>query len=809
MFAVAVLVAHKLRAGWRSWAALAVLTAVAGGVVLTATAGALRTDSAYPRFLSQSSASDVLVSPALTGLTGYYSALTRLRGAAITAPLVGIQAVPVSAGGTVGSDATTFAALDSRYGHEVDRPKLLAGRLPGQNSPAEVALTQIAAGNLHLRVGSVLRLAAFSSGTPPRFRLLTEHVVGIFVGRGSVVPVTELDRGSMIMASLALYRELGPGYQAYDGAYVKLRPGEPLSVYSAAAEALARRFPATGGQVFVADESAQAATIERSIRPQAVALGLFALAVALCAWLIVGQVATRTLLAAARDNGTLAALGMTRRQLIAAGLAEVTAASAAGAAGACVIAVAASPLMPIGPARLAEPDPGVAVNVPVLAVGFTAITALLLVRVAVTAWRQAPAHPAASVGQESSRHPAKTAERLARAGAPLAAVTGIRFALDPGSGRAAVPVRSALLGLAVAVAAVAGAATFGANLLRLVDTPRLYGQDWDAAIELQFGGISPRQFDQLTAHVPGIASWTFGVHGTIGIGATVIPAIGLAPGRGPLMSSTVLDGRPPGSNGEIVLGSLVLRQLGLRVGQDVPVAAGGSPHVERVVGSAVFPFFGQGSFTPTDLGEGAETTASLLAKQAGANGNGPTGYNFVLIRFAPGPRARADIAAFDRAMARYCAAVQQGTCVVTDQRPNTVTNYANIDATPAVLAAILAVLGLAVLAQFTMASARRRRRDFAVLKVLGMVRSQLGAVTCWQVSTVTAVALLAGLPLGIAGGRWAWQLFASQAGLGTGAVTPPSLFLMIPVTAGAAILVALPAARSCARLRAAATLRSE
>ena len=61
----------------------------------------------------------------------------------------------------------------------------------------------------------------------------------------------------------------------------------------------------------------------------------------------------------------------------------------------------------------------------------------------------------------------------------------------------------------------------------------------------------------------------------------------------------------------------------------------------------------------------------------------------------------------------------------------------------------------------------------------------------------------------IAGGRWAWQLFASQAGLGTGAVTPPSLFLMIPVTAGAAILVALPAARSCARLRAAATLRSE
>ena len=66
------------------------------------------------------------------------------------------------------------------------------------------------------------------------------------------------------------------------------------AAYTAAVEALAKRLPASsGGQVFVADQSTQVAAIERSIRPQAVALALFALALALTALLIVGQVAVR------------------------------------------------------------------------------------------------------------------------------------------------------------------------------------------------------------------------------------------------------------------------------------------------------------------------------------------------------------------------------------------------------------------------------------------------------------------------------------------------------------------------------------
>ena len=808
MRAVLRLVVHKLRARWQGWVVLALLVGLGGGAVLTAAAGALRTDSAYPRFLEKSKASDVLVSPiGGPGFGGYYKALARLPDVAAIAPLVGLQALPLQSGAKM-ADASVIAPLDGRLGHLLEIPKMLAGRQPAADRPAEVMVNQIAAQSLHLQVGSRLEMGAFAGEDISPTRLLSERVVGIMVTRGSVVPVTDLDRIPVIIASAALFRELGPRYEGFDGAYVKLRPGAPLGGFNQMAQALARGFPATGGQVIVTDETTQAASIERSIRPQAAALALFALVLALSALLIVGQVASRLLLAASQDNGTLAVLGMTRGQLLAAGLVEVGTAAAAGAVMACAVAIAASPLMPIGPARLAEPDPGVSVDIAALAVGVGTIVSLLLARVAWPAWRQATRHSEEHSAAEVPDRHSRTAEWLARVGAPVTAVTGVRLALDSGQGRTAAPVRSALLGTALAVAAVAAAVTFGANLLHLVNTPRLYGQDWDVALDLQFSTITPQRFDALTARVPGIAGWTYGFHGTLGIGSTVVPAIGLATGRGPLESPTLQAGHPPQSVQQIVLGTSLLSRTGLHVGQSLPVTAGGHRQLARIVGSAVFPYFGEGSFTPTDLGEGAEGTASLLESQADPAANGG-GYNFVLVKFVPGPRKAVDITDFERAMGPLCATIEQSTCVVTDQRPNAVANYARIDGTPDVLAGILAVLGLAMLTQFIVASARRRRRDFAIMKVLGLIRRQLNAVTAWQVTTLTGLALLVGIPLGVAGGHWAWELFAANVGLSPDATTPMSLLLIIPVTIVAANVIALRPGLLAARLSPAAVLRAE
>ena len=286
----------------------------------------------------------------------------------------------------------------------------------------------------------------------------------------------------------------------------------------------------------------------------------------------------------------------------------------------------------------------------------------------------------------------------------------------------------------------------------------------------------------------------------------------MAPGRGPLLSPTLLRGHPPRTGHQIVLGTSTLRRLGLQVGDPVTVTVGGHRLRDRIVGQAVFPNFGQGLFTPTDLGEGAETTAAVMQPQTVPGGAPPgsRGFEFMLLRLAAGQRGAAGVARLQRSLAGFCQTVQQSTCVVADQRPNGVINFARIDGIPEVLALLLAVLGVAVLGQLMVVSGWRRRRDLATLKTLGLVRRQVQATVAWQATILTGLALLAGLPLGVAVGRWAWALFSSGLGIPPGALIPvPFVLLMIPAAMLAANAVAYWPARAAARLSPARALRAE
>jgi ABC-type lipoprotein release transport system permease subunit len=105
---------------------------------------------------------------------------------------------------------------------------------------------------------------------------------------------------------------------------------------------------------------------------------------------------------------------------------------------------------------------------------------------------------------------------------------------------------------------------------------------------------------------------------------------------------------------------------------------------------------------------------------------------------------------------------------------------------------------------------RRRRRDFAVLKALGLRRSQLLRLVAWQASALAAAPVLAGLPLGLLVGRWAWLVFANSAGVGSAADVPAVLVLhIIPVTLILANLIAAGPGWTAARVRPALVLRSE
>jgi hypothetical protein len=813
MRVIVIVAAQRLRAGWRAWAALALLVGLAGGAVLAAAAGARRTDSAFPRFLLGTAGADVLVGPARSGVGGFDFAIGKLPGVSLIAPVVGLNCQPLAANGKIDEAAVIAAPLDDRMGRVLQRPRLLAGRQPRPNRPGEVMVDQVAAAQLRVHVGSTLRLAALKNAPGSPIRRLTVRVVGIEVTADSIVPVNRLAQTGYLQASRALYRELGPDYQAFDGDYVRLAPGTTVGKFASEATRLARepQYRQTGGQLFISDESVQDATVERSIRPQAIALAIFALVLGLTALLVQGQAAVRLLLASSAANPVLSALGLTRRQLFAIGLVQVLVSVAGGALLACAVAIAASPLMPIGPARLAELRPGMSADATVLVPGFAAIVLLLVARVSWTAWREAGlVGRDASAPGVASGYGSRVAGWLARSGAPVTAVTGIRLAFAPGRGRSAAPMHGALIGTALSVAAFTASVTFGTSLTHLERSPSLYGRTWDVAMDLQFGVIEPQAFDRLVAAVPGLAAWSFGLHGTVTLAGHggVVPAIGLAPGRGPLIAPTILAGRPP-APGQLVLGSLTMRQHHISLGQVLNVSASSLPRRARVVGRAVFPYFGQGSFTPTDLGQGALVPSSLLAAQAAQAGGGP-GYNFVLMRFAPGQSKAAGLAALRRATAHFCASVQQSTCVVTDQQPNGLVDYARIDATPLILAGLLAVLGLGVLAQFTVQSATARRRDFAVFRTLGLRRRQVIGITCWQISTIIGLAVLIGLPAGMAAGRWAWALFADVLGISPGTSLPIRTgLLLIPCVLLAANLVTLGPAWNSTRLRPASLLRAE
>ena len=129
---------------------------------------------------------------------------------------------------------------------------------------------------------------------------------------------------------------------------------------------------------------------------------------------------------------------------------------------------------------------------------------------------------------------------------------------------------------------------------------------------------------------------------------------------------------------------------------------------------------------------------------------------------------------------------------------------------PLTLAVVLAAAMVLSVWATVQASTRRRRRDLAMMKALGMTRRQIRAIVLWQSSTILVIAAVLGLALGWVVGRLVWSAFASSIGVVPIAALPLGLVLLgllILVIAGDALSV-LPAA-SAARTPSASLLRSE
>jgi ABC-type antimicrobial peptide transport system permease subunit len=712
----------------------------------------------------------------------------------------------------------TLSSPDRALGVSADRVKILQGRMFSPGAPGEAVIDSQLAGLEHLRPGGTLHLLGIPNNPRQKVVPLAFRVSAVVVFDAQIVPATTTNSEPMALLSPPFSGTPAAARFYYGGeAGVRLRPGASMTKFLRVASALAKRYPATSGHIDSISLSGGITATQGAIRPEAVALGAFAALAGLIALAVIGQLLSRQLILDAAEFPILRALGMTRGRLVALSLARIAAVTVAGGAVAVAVAVAASPLMPIGSARLAEPRPGIDVNLAILGAGFAAIAVLPLALLVPAAW-QAATRARGPLGVAEPAAPARGL-RLGSALGLAGSVTGglgVRMAFEPGHGRTAVPVRSALAGITVAVAAVVAALVFGTSLIALVSTPHRYGQNWSQELNLQFGGVPAALAAKVLSAEPAVTRWAGGNYGPVSINGQTVPAIGIDPVRGRDFL-TILAGRAPSAPGEIALGAQTMRAVHRKLGQTVPVVANGTRRSMRIVGVAVFPTFSRGSFAATDLGTGAVVPASVLSVRSTPSQTtlcitAATCYNFLLIRYKPGTNLHAAAAQLTAAVAAATpGGCPPGACPLTaDQRPGDIRNYTGVRDTPLILGAVLALLAVGTLAHVLLTGVRRRRRDLAVLKTLGLTRPQVLAVVSWQASALATAALLVGLPLGVVAGRWSWALFAGSVGVAGQADVPvPLVLLAIPATLLLASLIAAAPGWAAARIRPALILRSE
>jgi len=824
----------ELRARWPALLAVALLVGLAGGATLAAFAGARRTDSAYDRLVAKSRAWDVLVNPDLGSDSKIQDAdIAALPQVAEAGRINGVFMGPGDPKSfTDFFEFGTVLATDGKVGYDFGRPKILHGRMPDPNRADEVFVNPRLAKQRDLHVGDRVPLLALRADDVSavdagdlsfdqvidmiksgQFGTLTQATVtGIGTTPDEIVVDEGFEVGQMFLTPAFLARHPEAGIP-YWGEVVRLRHGaRDIPAFRRAMQKITPIAESTGKPEPVAFQTQPkvATKVERAVRPSVGALMIFAVVIALTGLLVIGQALARQSFLDANDNDALRALGATRTQLFATSMLRALVIALVGAVLAVGLAVIASPLTPIGVARKAEPDPGLDVAWAILAAGFVVTVLVVLLLALWPAWRNARVH----ASDAATARPSRLASTVSDVGLSVPAAAGVRMALEPGRGRTAVPVRTTILGAGLAIATVVAAGVFASSLDHLVSTPRLFGWNWDTqmSVNAQQGQAEPGQnareeVASLLESSPGVVDkWGTVSLSDITLDGSPLPAVGIEDKRGTALP-TLVDGKLPQRAGEVALGRLTKRQLGVGTGDHLTARDNqGEPVRLKVVGTVVLP--GLGTYPGADktsLGEGAVVTRDQLYDL------GPNfGRDDFVVKFSDSATARQRQVVLSRAQDIAQSVDPEGFGSEGVQRPSDIVAYDHVRSTPLALALVLALLASATVAHALVSAVRRRRRDLAMLATLGLTRRQVSSTVAWQATTVGVLALLIGIPLGIIGGRWAWGLLADDLGtLSEPKVPILAIVVGIPVVVLLCNAVAYVPGRIAARMKPAAVLRSE
>lgn len=796
----------EVRRRWRSLIVLALLVAVATATVLTALAGARRGQSAFDRLWAQTLPATATVLPNQPGFDwAKVRALPEVQA---------LSLFPVSFGFVVeGYQAVNpdWVPADSQLTRTIERPVVLQGKLLDPSRVDQVDVTAEFAGRygkgpgdmltLHLATPTQINAGFDGTGGRPQGPKIRVRIVGVIRSPWESVDVSSPAADGAVLASPALFNRYrsnitGTNGRSYVNAVVRLRGG-PAALPAFRAD-LAR---VTGRSDIDVWNNLEffGNPVRRATGYEAAWLLAFGLAALVAALFLIGQSLVRYAFATTVDLQVLQAVGMTRSQAVISAAAGPFLAATAGTTLGVAGAIVASRWMPIGLASVTEPHPGIALDWLVLGAGWLIVPLLALAGSAAAAAAALTAGRRRAIPRRSA-----VAAMATSAGLPVPMVIGARFALEPGRGRSAVPVRPAVLGAITGVLGVLAVFTFFAGVSDAAN-PARFGQTWQLDA---FLGQNGQEFGPSSQVLRAVAADrdVIGVDdariGGAQSGQVSVESFTYDPVGGKRQAVVLTAGRMPARPGEIALAPLTALELHAVTGSTVRLTGGGHPLPLLVTGIGFVPAGPHNNYS-----DGAWLTSAGYDRLFSGGR-----FSFKFHAATVALRSGADVQTVARRLDAVAARFKGGEAFsFTPPAPLTeIQELKDLQVLPLALGAFVALLAIGAVGHALSTGVRRRRQELAVLRALGLTRWQVRVVIGTQASVLALIGLAFGIPAGLILGRDIWRVVAGFTPL---AYHPPLAVLALALIGPVTLLVANAQAawpqHKAARLHVAQILRSE
>jgi ABC-type antimicrobial peptide transport system permease subunit len=764
---------------------LGVLVAIVSSVAMAAATGASRTASSLDRLLAASDASDVEMF--------VFTADVATELGRSLATVDGVAAIGLGHAFLAGVPTTVdFAIVSSPDGslmNRIGRPRLLRGRMPEATVDDEIVLNELAASDLGLDVGDhlIAPMGApdlfdfLATGGPfpgfngPRFEL---EVVGIIRMPDDLLG-DKTSAGPFALASPAFDRAVAGRVAVSTIVTVSIDDPAAIDDVRAIAQSYAQSYPT---DITTSDQ--KYADVQAAIDVLFIGLIVFAIVATIAGLVSVGQTIKRQVAASADAASIGRALGLTSNEQAWSIAAAPLIGTVVGALFGAVLAVLASPFFPLSVAGRAEPNPGVSLNLAVLAVG------VLTAGVGFGSWGFYTARREVDHRPSKSQPASSALSRVARS-APVVQI-GLSRALRPAGQSSAA--RAALLGAGFAVAGVAAGLVVGSTLDDAIATPERWGWTWSTRPDVNDEALLDQALAELAVD-PNIVAMARLDRGNVILAGQQIYAFAIEARHGSL-TIALADGRLPVSASEVALGAGTMQDLNAEIGEIVRATdPTGVELALLVVGEVALPVIDNA--VP---GDGAAFTTDGLVLLA----TDPPEQS-LLLHYADD----ADRTALHRRLLDDYQ-IDADIVYARPHPPQRLTNLHEVVSLLPALSVFLGTIGLLGLLHTLVVSARSGRREFGVLSALGLRRSQLRGVVISQAAVIVAAGLVVGVPIGVAAGRLIWSAMVAEVGMLGGSSTPwVEIGAVAALSLAIAVAVAVAIGQQFAHVRPAENLRAE